>query len=266
MAGVSAAFGNMEEEKGRVKRQLPQRPKKSDRKALSTSSLIKNDEKIKKHSSASVIEAGERLSLSPPGTKPRTFLGYTAPSDISSNDGGGEDSSVVVAVRVRPFSEREMKLGAKQVVRMHNNDTTITSKDNTSHRFCYDHCFWSFDEKQASFADQTRVYRELAQPLLDWAFQGYNTCLFAYGQTGSGKSYCIMGEPAEIGIVPQFARELYDRVEGTIDAETSYKVEVSYYEIYKEKIYDLLASSNQKNRITVKWQYHDGSNNDNICM
>lgn len=44
----------------------------------------------------------------------------------------------------------------------------------------------------ADFASQEHVYKELAQPLLDSSFRGYNTCLFAYGQTGSGKSYwCV---------------------------------------------------------------------------
>ena len=75
-----------------------------------------------------------------------------------------------------------MRLGGKQVVHMYNNETTITSKDGVSHRFFYDHCFWSFDDNDQSFADQETVYRQLAQPLLDRAFEGYNTCLFAYGQ------------------------------------------------------------------------------------
>ena len=75
-----------------------------------------------------------------------------------------------------------MKLGAQQTVRVHNNEAIITSKDKKIHRFCFDHCFWSFDKEQATFAGQEMVYTSLAQPLLDWAFQGYNTCLFAYGQ------------------------------------------------------------------------------------
>ena len=66
---------------------------------------------------------------------------------------------------------------------MLNHETVITSRDGISrHRFCYDHCFWSFDDVTAPFADQKTVYTNLAQPLLDKAFQGYNTCLFAYGQ------------------------------------------------------------------------------------
>jgi len=101
----------------------------------------------------------------------------------------GEDSSVTVAVRVRPFSKREKHLGAEQVVRMHGNETIITSKDGVVHRFYYDHCFWSFDSAHPDHAGQEKVYKDLAQPLLDRSFEGYNTCLFAYGQTGSGKSY-----------------------------------------------------------------------------
>ena len=81
------------------------------------------------------------------------------------------------------YHYREERLGAKQVVRVHNSDLTITSlKDSNTHRFQYDHCFWSFDGVQASFADQRTVYNEIARPLLDKAFEGYNTCLFAYGQ------------------------------------------------------------------------------------
>ena len=84
---------------------------------------------------------------------------------------------------------------------MHGNEVIIKSKDDVVHRFYYDHCFWSVPETSSgdswggrrdltpTFADQEYVYKELAQPLLDRSFEGYNTCLFAYGQTGSGKSY-----------------------------------------------------------------------------
>ena len=85
---------------------------------------------------------------------------------------------------------REERLGAKQVVRVQDTDLKITSKDSNTHRFQYDHCFWSFDDVQAPFADQRRVYYEIARPLLDKAFEGYNTCLFAYGQVG-GKDFFV---------------------------------------------------------------------------
>ena len=84
-------------------------------------------------------------------------------------------------------------MGAKQVISMSGNRATITSGKGKAHFFSYDHCFWSVSHsggvEAETYADQQLVYNKLAQPLLDNAFRGYNTCLFAYGQTGSGKSY-----------------------------------------------------------------------------
>ena len=78
------------------------------------------------------------------------------------------------------------------------NKTTITSTKGKAHFFSYDHSFWSMGGgvdgtggKDGVYASQELVYVELAQPLLDYSFRGYNTCLFAYGQTGSGKSYWL---------------------------------------------------------------------------
>lgn len=73
---------------------------------------------------------------------------------------------------------------------MDGNETVVRSLDSGNHyRFNFDFSFWSFDSTHRDFAGQEQVYRQLAQPLLVKAFEGYNTCLFAYGQTGSGKSY-----------------------------------------------------------------------------
>lgn len=73
---------------------------------------------------------------------------------------------------------------------MDGNETVVRSLD-SGHHYCFnfDFSFWSFDSTHRDFAGQEQVYRQLAQPLLVKAFEGYNTCLFAYGQTGSGKSY-----------------------------------------------------------------------------
>ena len=80
------------------------------------------------------------------------------------------------------FFTRENQLGANQAITIHDDELIITSREKKVHRFCYDHCFWSFDNNSAPHAGQDTVYKALAQPLLDKAFEGYNTCLFAYGQ------------------------------------------------------------------------------------
>uniref|UniRef100_K1RN18 Kinesin-like protein KIF14 n=1 Tax=Magallana gigas TaxID=29159 RepID=K1RN18_MAGGI len=176
-----------------------------------------------------------------------------------------DSSSVMVAVRVRPYSTRELSdANVRCVVSMDGNETVVRCLDSGHHyRFNFDFSFWSFDSTHRDFAGQEQVYRQLAQPLLVKAFEGYNTCLFAYGQTGSGKSYSIMGHGSEVGIIPRFCEELFSRAyhdqEVTRDSEmVKINVEISFFEIYNEKIHDLLASSKEKGgkKPTLKVREH----------
>lgn len=80
------------------------------------------------------------------------------------------------------LSLREIKLGAQLAIRMHEKETSISSSEGVVRKFYYDYSFWSFDHLRGSYADQEMVYSQIAAPLLDQAFEGYNTCLFAYGQ------------------------------------------------------------------------------------
>lgn len=78
--------------------------------------------------------------------------------------------------------------------------------------------------------------------MLQHAFEGYNVCIFAYGQTGAGKSYTMMGTRDDEGIIPHLCRDLFDRITNGFDDndDTMYSVEVSYMEIYCERVRDLL--------------------------
>ena len=77
--------------------------------------------------------------------------------------------------------------------------------------------------------------------MLTHAFEGYNVCIFAYGQTGAGKSYTMMGRsPDDEGIIPHLCRDLFDRIGSDEDEDMLYSVEVSYMEIYCERVRDLL--------------------------
>uniref|UniRef100_A0A8C6P6A1 Kinesin family member 1C n=1 Tax=Nothobranchius furzeri TaxID=105023 RepID=A0A8C6P6A1_NOTFU len=78
-------------------------------------------------------------------------------------------------------------------------------------------------------------------------FAGYNVCIFAYGQTGAGKSYTMMGkqEPDQEGIIPQLCEDLFQRTGKNIDPDLTYSVEVSYMEIYCERVRDLLNPTSQ---------------------
>ncbi|XP_039739445.1 kinesin-like protein KIF14 isoform X2 [Pteropus medius] len=152
-----------------------------------------------------------------------------------------ESSQVTVAVRVRPFSKRETVENAAQVVFMDGGAIAVRHPD-TKHvySFTYDLALWSFDAGHPGYASQAAVYEALAAPLLARAFQGYNTCLFAYGQTGSGKSYTMMGYGEEPGIIPRFCEDLFARVAKKHTQEVSCHLEMSFFEVYNEKIHDLL--------------------------
>jgi kinesin family protein 1 len=114
--------------------------------------------------------------------------------------------------------------------------------------FAFDRSYWSFDHDAPNYAGQDNLHEDLGKPLLDNAFQGYNNCIFAYGQTGSGKSYSMMGYGQEYGIIPKICQDMFERiVEMQKDPNLSCTVEVSYLEIYNERVRDLLNPSNKGN-------------------
>ena len=158
---------------------------------------------------------------------------------------------IKVAVRVRPFNKREMAMGtAASVVTMVGSQTLLHHPDGEDlnkvpKAFTFDNCFDSLDPSSPQFAGQGAVFAAVGEDILDNAFKGYNACIFAYGQTGSGKSYTMMGAGDQPGIIPRLCVSLFERVAATATASTAAtaseaKVEVSYMEIYNEKVFDLL--------------------------
>lgn len=171
--------------------------------------------------------------------------------------GGG---NIKVVVRVRPFNSREIGRNARCIVSMKDAQTVLTppppdgkkpvkASIEGSKTFAFDKSYWSFNRKDSNFADQQDLFTDLGQPLLDNAFQGYNNCIFAYGQTGSGKSYSMMGYGEEEGVIPRICRDMFSRIEGMQDNDKNITstVEVSYLEIYNERVRDLLNPSNKGN-------------------
>ncbi|KAI1924818.1 hypothetical protein LOZ65_002975 [Ophidiomyces ophidiicola] len=114
--------------------------------------------------------------------------------------------------------------------------------------FAFDKSYWSFDREAGNYAGQDDLFRDLGAPLLDNAFQGYNNCIFAYGQTGSGKSYSMMGYGDEHGVIPRICRDMFQRIDlMQADKLLACTVEVSYLEIYNERVRDLLNPATKGN-------------------
>uniref|UniRef100_A0A8C7H741 Kinesin family member 13B n=1 Tax=Oncorhynchus kisutch TaxID=8019 RepID=A0A8C7H741_ONCKI len=126
-------------------------------------------------------------------------------------------------------------------------------KGDSRFTFAYDYCFWSMDESEKDkFAGQDVVFQCLGESLLHNAFQGYNACIFAYGQTGSGKSYTMMGSVDSPGLIPRLCSSLFDRTLLEQREGEGFTIEVSYMEIYNEKVRDLLDPKGSRQALRVR--------------
>ncbi|XP_053140513.1 kinesin-like protein KIF16B isoform X5 [Hemicordylus capensis] len=180
-------------------------------------------------------------------------------------------ASVKVAVRVRPINRREKDLDSKFIISMEKNKTTITnikipeggSGDMGRERtktFTYDFSYFSADAKSTNYTSQEMVFKNLGTDVLKSAFEGYNACIFAYGQTGSGKSYTMMGNTGDAGLIPRICEGLFNRInEKTRWNEASFRTEVSYLEIYNERVRDLLRRKSSKtNNLRIREHPKEG--------
>lgn len=117
--------------------------------------------------------------------------------------------------------------------------------------FSYDYVHWSTGNASLdnnSFASQQTVYADIGVPLVENARSGFNCTLFAFGQTGSGKTHTMIGESGEDqGLIPRICRQLLSASSATIDHVVSCKYEVSYVEIYMERVKDLLDAKADSN-------------------
>uniref|UniRef100_A0A8C3TS59 Kinesin family member 13B n=1 Tax=Catharus ustulatus TaxID=91951 RepID=A0A8C3TS59_CATUS len=165
------------------------------------------------------------------------------------------ESSKRRAVKVVP-SLNELDLHTKCVVDVDANKVILHPVNTNLSKgdvFAYDHCFWSMDESvKEKYAGQDVVFKCLGENILQNAFDGYNACIFAYGQTGSGKSYTMMGTADQPGLIPRLCSGLFERAQKEENEEQSFKVEVSYMEIYNEKVRDLLDPKGSRQSLKVR--------------
>uniref|UniRef100_K7FDE2 Kinesin-like protein 6 n=1 Tax=Pelodiscus sinensis TaxID=13735 RepID=K7FDE2_PELSI len=179
--------------------------------------------------------------------------------------------SVKVAVRVRPFSQREKDAGSRCVISMNSSSTSVYDPKNPGHMktFTFDLAYWSHSEflkdkdgmlvsagSNSRYAGQREVFRDLGQGVLDNAWQGYNATLLAYGQTGSGKSYSMIGYGANRGIIPVVCEELFKPIQNQENKQ--YQVTFSMLEIYNEQVIDLLSETKKPGGLKVREDQQQG--------
>uniref|UniRef100_A0AAQ4RZM9 Kinesin family member 13Bb n=1 Tax=Gasterosteus aculeatus aculeatus TaxID=481459 RepID=A0AAQ4RZM9_GASAC len=188
----------------------------------------------------------------PPRGAGLTFRVRCVTSVRSFSGGAMEDkmneANVKVAVRVRPMNRREKDLQTKCVVEMEGNQTVLhpATTNVTGSNRC------GGGPVVAVCEGQDVVFQCLGESLLDNAFLGYNACIVAYGQTGSGKSYTMMGSAEQPGLIPRLCSSLFSRTVAEAREGECFTVEVSYMEIYNEKVRDLLDPKGHRQALRVR--------------
>jgi hypothetical protein len=111
----------------------------------------------------------------------------------------------------------------------------------------------SFNRVFDPTARNFQVYQEMAGEIVDSVMTGTNGTIFAYGATGSGKTYTMMGEGDEPGIT-LFAVDHVFRHIGE-HPERKFTIRFGYFEIYNERIRDLL-NATERNFCPIRHRYN----------
>uniref|UniRef100_A0A1B0C5M8 Kinesin-like protein n=1 Tax=Glossina palpalis gambiensis TaxID=67801 RepID=A0A1B0C5M8_9MUSC len=144
------------------------------------------------------------------------------------------EDSIKVVCRFRPLNDSEEKAGSKFIVKFPNsaeeNCLSIAGK------------VYLFDKVFKPNASQEKVYNEAAKSIVTDVLAGYNGTIFAYGQTSSGKTHTmegVIGDSVKQGIIPRIVNDIFNHIY-TMEMNLEFHIKVSYYEIYMDKIRDLL--------------------------
>ncbi|CAF1410976.1 unnamed protein product [Adineta ricciae] len=144
-----------------------------------------------------------------------------------------DECNIRVVARFRPLNESEERAGSKSVVKFPaDQDETVLISGK----------IYVFDKVFRPDATQEKVYNEAAKEIVKDVLSGYNGTIFAYGQTSSGKTHTmegVMGSDGQQGIIPRIVQDIFNHIY-TLDANLQFQIKVSYFEIYLDKIRDLL--------------------------
>ena len=160
-----------------------------------------------------------------------------------------KSSNIKVYCRIRPENEQEISSGMGQCLNPQSptslqilvDNLNINSglKENYNEKI---HQEFTYDKVYPCETTQKTIFEQVAKPLITAAFEGINGTLFCYGQTASGKTYTMEGITTDDnlrGIIPRMMQLVFEIINsGSSDIEFSVKCQ--YYQIYNEKIQDLL--------------------------
>uniref|UniRef100_A0A1E1X3M0 Kinesin-like protein n=1 Tax=Amblyomma aureolatum TaxID=187763 RepID=A0A1E1X3M0_9ACAR len=143
------------------------------------------------------------------------------------------ECNIKVVCRFRPLNDAEERAGSKFIVKFPSGSEDCVSI--AGKVYVYDKVF-------KPNATQEKVYSEAAKAIVKDVLMGYNGTIFAYGQTSSGKTHTmegVLGDPYSQGIIPRIINDIFNHIY-SMDENIEFHIKVSYFEIYLDKIRDLL--------------------------
>ncbi|KAJ7204506.1 kinesin-like protein [Mycena pura] len=105
-----------------------------------------------------------------------------------------------------------------------------------------------FTNAYGADATQEAIFEADVRPLIDVACSGVTVTIFAYGVTSSGKTYTMQGTSTHPGVIPRVVEALFDKTSSSSKPE----IAVSYMEIYKDDVYDLLVARENAAKLPVR--------------
>ncbi|XP_058164291.1 kinesin heavy chain isoform X1 [Dasypus novemcinctus] len=141
------------------------------------------------------------------------------------------ECSIKVLCRFRPLNQAEVLRGDKFIPIFQGDDSVVIGGKP-----------YVFDRVFPPNTTQEQVYHACAMQIVKDVLAGYNGTIFAYGQTSSGKTHTMEGklhDPQLMGIIPRIARDIFNHIY-SMDENLEFHIKVSYFEIYLDKIRDLL--------------------------
>ena len=169
-----------------------------------------------------------------------------------------------VIVRKRPLNQKEISQKEVDNISIIDKNKVVISelKKNLDLTKYIDKKEFIFDRAYDEKASNDLIYKEEIRPMIYNAFyQKAKITCFAYGQTGSGKTYTLFGsvfsQNSKNNNFGLYALAGYDifNIKNTEKKFSNFSVLVSFYEIYCDKLYDLL---NNRARLETREDYkHD---------
>jgi len=147
---------------------------------------------------------------------------------------------VKVAVRIRPLNDKEANEGCQAVLEQVQGEPQVYIQNTDPVKsFTYDYAYGGSDSNE-------EVYEGAVKKIVKQLFTGYNVTVLAYGQTGSGKThsmgtaYNASDDPALHGVIPRSVRDIFRYI--LDNSDKSFRVGVSFMELYNEQLFDLLST------------------------